>query len=91
MSKQTNNDPADRADRLFDLNGFQTGLPMDKKRTLSVVLAAAVFLICSFSGPALGLDVPRAGTALGLVLAGVVLWVTNQFDLVVGSLLIGKE
>ena len=52
MSKQTNNDPADRADRLFDLNGFQTGLPMDKKRTLSVVLAAAVFLICSFSGPA---------------------------------------
>ena len=89
MSKQTNNDPADRADRLFDLNGFQTGLPMDKKRTLSVVLAAAVFLICSFSGPALGLDVPRAGTALGLVLAGVVLWVTNQFDLVVGSLLIG--
>ncbi|MEY8336538.1 SLC13 family permease [Lachnospiraceae bacterium 62-35] len=86
MTKQMNEKGRDS---LFDLSGQQTGLPMNPKRTGAVLLAAGVFAIFSLLGPAFGLGIPKAGMALGLVLAGIVLWVTNQFDLVIGSLLIG--
>ena len=76
-------------DSFFDLTGYQTGLPMNKTRSITVILAAAVFLLFTLLGPAIGLESTKAGMALGLVLAGVVLWVSNQFDLVIGTLVIG--
>lgn len=71
---------------LFDLAGSTTGLKMTRGRTISLLLAIAVFVICSL----LPLDSihPLAGKGLGLVFAVIILWVSAQFNLVYGAFIL---
>ena len=73
-------------DKILDLNGTVTNLPMTRGRMFSLILAVALFIIFYF----LPLDHihPLAGRGLGLVLCVIILWVSAQFNLAFGALLL---
>lgn len=82
--RECNNAP--NKDRLLDFNGTITNLPMSKARVTALVLAIASFVICAL----LPLDSvhPLAGRGLGLVLCVIIVWVSAQFNLAFGALLL---
>ena len=80
-------------DTLFDIHGNKTGLPLDKKRLISLAVAIILFVL----GAILPLSAygENAAIALGLVLFVITLWVSNTVPilvpgicLVVGSVLL---
>jgi sodium-dependent dicarboxylate transporter 2/3/5 len=68
-------------DALFDVHGDKTGLPLDKKRMISIGIAIGLFIV----GALLPLSTygENAALALGLVLFVITLWVSNTVPLLV--------
>lgn len=75
-------------DRLFDLAGVKTELPMTRKRVLCLLAAGLALAGSVLLAPLIGLQSAQAGLALGLVLAVVILWSTNEFGLIIPTLIL---
>ena len=69
-----------KKDKLIDLDGYGSGFKITKKLVLCIAAAVAVFAVCTVCGPSIGLESTKAGMALGLIFAAIILWVTNQLE-----------
>jgi len=73
---------------LLDMSGTYTGWQMNRARWQTLILCVAVYFLCVLIVPYMGLTVPKAGMALGLVFATIVLWVSNVFTVYWGGLVL---
>lgn len=77
-----------RKDTLLDFNGLRTGMPMNKMRTIVLLVVIAISVLFWTIGPAIGLESHKAGLALGWTVGVVVLYISQQFSLFIGCLMI---
>lgn len=75
-----------KKDKLLDFNGTITDLPMTKSRTISLVIAICAFVVCCLL-PLQEIH-PLAGRGLGLVICVIIIWVSAQFNLAFGALIL---